>query len=77
MTRLVRFCVLPEHSAPAITVWIAHAWAHDEADISPILAALSPGEEVWEVNIDVCNQRTCAQALVHNQHVASRDVQGH
>ena len=39
---LLRFCVLPEHSAPAITVWIAHAWAHEEADISPILAAISP-----------------------------------
>ncbi len=39
---LLRFCVLPEHSAPAIAVWIAHAWAHEEADISPILAAISP-----------------------------------
>lgn len=39
---ILRFCVLPEHSAPLMAVWVLHAWAHDAADISPVLAFVSP-----------------------------------
>ncbi|TPE53223.1 DUF3631 domain-containing protein [Amaricoccus solimangrovi] len=38
----LRFCVLPEHSAPLMAAWVLHAWAHDAADISPVLAITSP-----------------------------------
>ena len=37
-----RFLVLPNHSAEALALWCLHAHAHDAADISPILAILSP-----------------------------------
>lgn len=39
---ILRFCVLPDHSAPLMAAWILHAWAHDAADISPVLAITSP-----------------------------------
>jgi putative DNA primase/helicase len=39
---ILRFCVLPEHSAPIMAVWVLHAWAHDASDISPVLAFVSP-----------------------------------
>jgi putative DNA primase/helicase len=39
---ILRFCVLPDHSDVLVTAWVLHAWAHDAADISPILAAISP-----------------------------------
>ncbi|WP_282062140.1 DUF3631 domain-containing protein [Roseobacter litoralis] len=51
-----RFCVLPEHAAPLIAAWIAHAWAHDTADISPVLAFTSPEKR--------CGKST-AMAVVH------------
>lgn len=37
-----RFCVLPEHTNVLMAIWALHAWAHDAADISPILAFISP-----------------------------------
>ena len=37
-----RFCVLPDHSADVMAAWVLHAWTHDAADISPILAIISP-----------------------------------
>lgn len=37
-----RFCILPMFSAELVAVWIVHAWAHDAADISPVLAFTSP-----------------------------------
>lgn len=37
-----RFCILPEGSAPLMAAWVMHAWAHDAADISPVLALTSP-----------------------------------
>jgi putative DNA primase/helicase len=39
---ILRFCVLPEHTAPLMAVWVLHAWAHDASDISPVLAFVSP-----------------------------------
>lgn len=39
---ILRFCILPDHSAPLMAVWVLHAWAHDAADISPLLAFVSP-----------------------------------
>lgn len=39
---ILRFCVLPEHSALLMAVWVLHAWAHEAADISPVLAFVSP-----------------------------------
>lgn len=39
---ILRFCILPGHSAPLIAAWILHAWTHDCADISPVLAIVSP-----------------------------------
>lgn len=39
---ILRFCVLPEHSAPLMAAWVLHAWAHDAADISPVMAFVSP-----------------------------------
>lgn len=37
-----RFCVLPAHTAPLMAAWVLHAWTHDAADISPLLAFTSP-----------------------------------
>ena len=37
-----QFCVLPENSDILMAAWILHAWTHDAADISPILAFVSP-----------------------------------
>ncbi len=51
-----RFCILPEHAAPLIASWIVHAWAHDVADISPVLAFTSPEKR--------CGKST-AMAVVH------------
>ena len=39
---ILRFCILPEYTAEIMAVWILHAWTHDAADISPILAFVSP-----------------------------------
>jgi len=39
---ILRFCILPPHSAPLMAAWVLHAWAHDAADISPVLAFVSP-----------------------------------
>jgi putative DNA primase/helicase len=39
---ILRFCVMPDHSVEIVAVWIAHAWAHDASDISPILVFSSP-----------------------------------
>ncbi len=39
---LSRFLVLPDHTAEAIALWIAHCWNHDATAISPILAIESP-----------------------------------
>jgi len=39
---ILRFCVLPDHSDVLMAAWILHAWTHDSADISPILAFVSP-----------------------------------
>lgn len=39
---ILRFSVLPEHSAPLMAAWALHAWTHDTADISPVLAFVSP-----------------------------------
>ncbi|ODT70926.1 MAG: hypothetical protein ABS75_10945 [Pelagibacterium sp. SCN 63-23] len=39
---ILRFCVLPDHSAPLMAVWALHAFAHDASDISPVLAFVSP-----------------------------------
>ena len=51
-----RFCILPEHAAPLMASWIIHAWAHDVADISPVLAFTSPEKR--------CGKST-AMAVVH------------
>ena len=39
---ILRFCLLPEYSDVLMAVWIMHAWTHGSADISPILAFVSP-----------------------------------
>ncbi len=41
-TAIRRFCILPEFSDTIIAMWVLHAWTHDAADISPILAFVSP-----------------------------------
>ncbi|SEK08217.1 hypothetical protein MAA5396_04766 [Marinovum algicola] len=56
VTTIERFCVLPDHAAPLIAAWIVHAWAHDAADISPVLAFTSPEKR--------CGKST-AMAVVH------------
>jgi len=42
LTVVNRFCVLPHHSDILMAAWVLHAWTHDAADISPILAFVSP-----------------------------------
>ena len=37
-----RYVVLPPHTAVAIALWVMHTWAIAIADISPILALISP-----------------------------------
>lgn len=54
--QIERFCVLPEHAAPLMAAWIVHAWAHDTADISPVLAFTSPEKR--------CGKST-AMSVVH------------
>lgn len=54
--QIERFCVLPDHAAPLIAAWVVHAWAHDAADISPVLAFTSPEKR--------CGKST-AMAVVH------------
>ncbi len=39
---VLRFCILPDHSAPLIAAWVLHAWAHESFDISPVLGIVSP-----------------------------------
>ena len=39
---VLRFCILPPYSAEVMAAWAMHAWAHDAADISPVLAFVSP-----------------------------------
>ncbi|MDO5706057.1 MAG: DUF3631 domain-containing protein [Paracoccus sp. (in: a-proteobacteria)] len=39
---ILRFCVLPDHSAPLMAAWVLHAWAHESFDISPVLGIVSP-----------------------------------
>jgi putative DNA primase/helicase len=39
---ILRFCILPDHSAPLMAAWVLHAWAHEASDISPVLAFVSP-----------------------------------
>jgi len=39
---ILRFCILPAHSEILMAAWVLHAWTHDAADISPILAFVSP-----------------------------------
>lgn len=39
---VLRFCILPDHSAPLIAAWVLHAWAHEDFDISPVLGIVSP-----------------------------------
>lgn len=41
-TVINRFCILPEYSDILMAAWVLHAWTHDAADISPILAFISP-----------------------------------
>lgn len=41
-TAIRRFCILPEHTDVLMAAWALHAWTHDAADISPILAFVSP-----------------------------------
>ena len=41
-TVIKRFCILPDHSDILMATWVLHAWTHDAADISPILAFVSP-----------------------------------
>ncbi len=37
-----RFVVLPAHARDAAALWVLHAYAHDAAEISPILTVTSP-----------------------------------
>jgi len=37
-----RHVVLPAHGAEAMALWALHAWCHDAATISPLLATISP-----------------------------------
>ena len=39
---LNRYLILPKGAVDAIALWIVHAYAHDAARISPLLALLSP-----------------------------------
>lgn len=39
---LVRFVILPEHTAEATALWVMHTYAHDAAHATPRLAILSP-----------------------------------
>lgn len=39
---ILRFCILPDHSSLLMSAWILHAWTHNTADISPVMAFVSP-----------------------------------
>lgn len=56
VTTIERFCILPDYAATLIAVWVVHAWTHDAADISPVLAFVSPEKR--------CGKST-ALAVVH------------
>ncbi len=40
--RFSRFLALPEHAADAMALWVVHVHAHDAAQVSPVLAFVSP-----------------------------------
>ncbi len=46
-----QYIVSPEHSPEALALWCFHAHAHDAADISPILAVLSPEKQCGKTNL--------------------------
>lgn len=56
VTTIERFCILPDYAATLIAAWVVHAWTHDAADISPVLAFVSPEKR--------CGKST-ALAVVH------------
>ena len=45
-----RHLVLVEHAAEAMALWVLHAWCLDAADVSPILAFVSPTKRCGKTN---------------------------
>jgi Protein of unknown function (DUF3631) len=46
-----RFIVLPAHAADALALWVAHTWAFDSAECSPILAITSPEKRCGKTQV--------------------------
>lgn len=70
VSNITRFCVLPEHSCVLMAAWILHAWTHDTADISPILAFVSPEKRCGKTTaLSVVG--TMAPRAMHNVNVTT------
>lgn len=62
-----RYIVLPPHTAAAITLWVMHTWTIDAADISPILALISPEPRCGKTTVlKILNRLTRRAALASN-----------
>lgn len=51
VSTILRFCILPDHTAPLIATWVLHAWAHDSFDISPVLGIVSPEKRCGKTTV--------------------------
>jgi putative DNA primase/helicase len=60
---LNRYMVLPEHSPPAITLWIMFSYVYDEFDCCPILAAISPEKRCGKTSLLSLLTALCQKVL--------------
>lgn len=58
-----RFLTLPDHAADAMALWTVHAHAHDAAQISPVLALVSPEKRCGKTTALSVLQGLVARAL--------------
>lgn len=62
-----RYVVLPPHAAVAIALWVMHSWTIDAADISPILALISPEKRCGKTTVlKILNRLTRRASLASN-----------
>lgn len=60
---LLRFIVLPKRAATTIALWVLHTYALDAADISPILAIVSPEKRCGKTRLLGILQRLVRKPL--------------
>jgi len=63
-----RYLVLPTGAADAVALWVLHAYAHDAADHSPILAIVA-GKSLWQDHVAARDQGALTAAAADGQHL--------